>query len=312
MRGLETLKKYLFPALVATMIWAWGAAPAFGVSKEIIQMMQQLDTLQQTLQNLQTNLAVERGELRALMQQTNNNVNSMKTSVANMEKRTSQDLANANARLDSITNQIQALSESLDETKARLGKLSDQVAHTQNIIQTLNNPAASTAGASGAENNGSAGNPANIVQSPSADNSTATTAIPDPQTLYKSALSYYNGGQYQLAIQAFQQYLQAYPETDLASNAQFYIGDCYYNQGDYTRAVKEYNKCIERYPNGNKQAAAQLKKGYALLELGQKTAGERELRSLIRRFPHSREANLAKGRLKRLGATTTRQHHTGE
>jgi tol-pal system protein YbgF len=119
--------------------------------------------------------------------------------------------------------------------------------------------------------------------------------------LYKSGLSSFNGGQYPLAIQSFQEYLQYYSDTDLASNAQFYIAECYYSQGDFQKAVDEYNKCIEQYPKGNKIAAAQLKKGYALLALDQQRAGISELRSLIRRFPSSREADLARQRLKKLG-----------
>ena len=95
--------------------------------------------------------------------------------------------------------------------------------------------------------------------------------------------------------------MKYYGESDRASNAQFYIGDCYYSQGNYAQAVEEYNKCIERYPSGNKLAAAQLKKGYALLALEQKSAGVRELRSLIQRFPNAHESDLARQKLKSLG-----------
>jgi tol-pal system protein YbgF len=116
-------------------------------------------------------------------------------------------------------------------------------------------------------------------------------------------LSFYNGGQYDLAIQAFQDYLRSYGGTDRASNAQFYIADSYYIQKNY----REYDKCIERYPQGNKAAAAQLKKGFALIELGEKSAGLRELRSLIEQYPNSREADLARQRIKKLGYTAARR-----
>ena len=101
-------------------------------------------------------------------------------------------------------------------------------------------------------------------------------------------------------MQSFQDYLKYYSDSDRASNAQFYIGDCYYLQGNYAQAIEEYNKCIERYPSGNKLAAAQLKKGYALLALDQKAAGVRELRSLIQRFPATHESELARQKLKTL------------
>jgi tol-pal system protein YbgF len=131
--------------------------------------------------------------------------------------------------------------------------------------------------------------------------------VPDPDSLYNSGLSFYNGGQYDLAIQAFQDYLRSYGGTDRASNAQFYIADSYYIQKNYKNAIREYDKCIERYPQGNKAAAAQLKKGFALIELGEKSAGLRELRSLIEQYPNSREADLARQRIKKLGYTAARR-----
>ena len=123
---------------------------------------------------------------------------------------------------------------------------------------------------------------------------------PNPDSLYKSGLSDYTAARYDLAIQQFQEYLQDFADTDLASNAQFYVGDSYYNQKKYAEAIEEFNKCLERYPNGNKLAVAQLRKAYALIALGKTQAGERELRSLIKRFPTSHEADLARQRLKRL------------
>ena len=106
----------------------------------------------------------------------------------------------------------------------------------------------------------------------------------------------------------FQDYLKYYKDTDRASNAQFYIGECYYSQQNYKQAIDAYDSCIEKYPTGNKAAAAQLKKGFALISLDQKTAGIRELRSLVQRFPDTHEAELARERLKKLGVATTTAH----
>ncbi len=282
-----TLKKHAIFALLLAVLCAAGTRPVFGVSKEIIRMMEQLDTLQQMMQNMQKTVDTQTAVLKTLIEQANENVNSMRVTVAELRKANEQNLASSNNRFDAMTSQIQELAASLDEAKARLAKLSDQLAQTQNIIQTLNTP-----------------NPAGA---PGPGGGTKTPAVSDPDTLYQSALSYYNGGQYQLAIQAFQQYLQDFGDTDLASNAQFYIGDSYYNQGNYAQAVEEYNKCIERYPKGNKLAAAQLKKGYALLALDQTQAGARELRSVIKRYPNSHEADLARQRLRKLGITVSRR-----
>jgi len=246
--------------------------------------------LQHAVEDVQKTVDSQTAVLRTLIEQANDNVNAMKATIAELQRTNSQNLATSNSRFDTVTSQIQALSESLDEAKTRLSKLSDQMVQAQNIMQTLNNP---QNGATPAGGNSGGGNPA-------AGGAAAAPAVPDPDTLYKSGLTDYTTGRYDLAIQEFQQYVQAYGDTDLASNAQFYIGDSYYNQKKYDQAVQEYNKCLERYPNGNKLAAAQLKKAYALIALGDTQAGQRELRSLLRRFPHSHEADLARQRLKQL------------
>lgn len=275
-------------------------------------MQQQLDTLQQAVANMQRSVDTQSAIIKTLVEQANDNVNSMKATIADLQRTNSQNLATSNSRFDSMSNEIQALSASLDEAKERLSKLSDQMAQTQNIIQTLNaQPAAQPNGAPGTPGGAPAGpNGAPVTNAPNGPGggnaayyppaTPARPPVPDPNTLYQSGLRDYDSGHYQLAVQEFQQYIQYYGDTDLASNAQFYIGDCYYNQKQYAQAVDEYNKCLERYPNGNKLPAAQLKKAYALIAQGKNQAGVRELRSLISRFPHSHEAELARQRLHRL------------
>ena len=285
------MKKLAICAAIAASLWGLGPQPAYGQKKDTIMLMRQLDTMQQMILSMQKTLDTQTAVLRTLVEQANDNVNSMKLTVEELRKATQRNLADNNNRFESMTTQIQALSESLEEAKARLAKLSEQLAQTQNIIQTLNapvTPATETPGGSTAGPGGEAKPPA---------------SVPDADTLYNSGRSYYSGGQYQLAVQAFQEYLQYYGDTDRASNAQFYIGDSYYSQEDFKQAIEEYDKCIERYPKGNKAMAAQLKKGFALIELGGKAAGVRELRSLIQRYPKAPEASLARQRLKQLGIT---------
>jgi tol-pal system protein YbgF len=299
------VKKHVFGVVLLALAFALSAQPGFGVSKEIIQMMTQLDNLQQEVESLQRTVDTQTAVLKTLVEQTSQSVNAMKATIAKMEQAQQQSLANTNNQMDSMTSQIQQLSSSLDEAKGQIAKLSSQVAQTQKILQTINTPnpnvppspnANAAPGAQGAQGGAaSAAGPG-----PAGDAPAQPPPVPDPQTLYNSAYQDYTQGQYSLAIQGFQQYLQNYGDTDLASNAQFYIGDSYYAQKDYKNAIKEYDKCIEQFPGGNKVAASYLKKGYALLALGETSAGERELRALIRRYPSSHEADLARQRLRRL------------
>jgi tol-pal system protein YbgF len=179
---------------------------------------------------------------------------------------------------------VQALHDAVDELKARLAKVSKQLDDMQTAQQNIAVP---PIGQQGGAPGGAANN---VPQAPPADQ------------LYNDGLRDYNANKNDLASQEFAQYLQAYGNTDLAGNAQFYLGEIAYRQNNFSGAVQAYNKVLDQYPGGNKTAAAQLKKAYALLELGQRDAGVQELRSLISRYPKSPEALQARDRLTKLGA----------
>jgi tol-pal system protein YbgF len=279
------LKKHTLMVLMMLAFLGVQAMPTFATSKDELLIEQQLDALSQAVQSLQKTVDTQGAVLKTLIEQANDNVSTMKSAITDSQGSIQQNLATSGNRFDALTTQMQALSESLDEAKAKLAKLSDQMAQMQTALTTLppSGPAAP-------------GTQPGVPAAP---------AVPDADSLYTQGLSYYNGGQYDLSIQSFQDYLKYYKDTDRASNAQFYIGECYYSQQDYKHAIDAYDACIEKYPNGNKAAAAQLKKGFSLLSLDQKTAGIRELRSLVQLFPDSHEAELARQRLKKLGVATT-------
>src|SRR6266576_1280864 len=132
-----------------------------------------------------------------------------------------------------------------------------------------------------------------------------TGPAPSADTLYSNGLRDITSGKYDLARSEFEDYLKYYADTDLASNAQFYLGEIFYKQKQYVDAVAAYDKVLTAYPKSFKLGPARLRKGLALIELGQKTAGVRELREVVKRFPGSDEDRLARGKLKELGASVT-------
>ena len=127
--------------------------------------------------------------------------------------------------------------------------------------------------------------------------------MPAADVLYSSAYRDITAGNYDLSKQEFQEYIKYYPGTELASNAQFYLGEIAALKKNYRDAIAQYNKVIQNYPNSFKIPSARVKKGLALLALGQKTAGVRELREVIRDYPDSDEARLASSKLRQIGAS---------
>jgi tol-pal system protein YbgF len=206
--------------------------------------------------------------------------------------------ANSGTRLDTMSTQVQGLSDNLEEIKSRLGKLNQQLVDLQNSVQSIDArlatgaPSAAPAGATAPKPAGSA-SAAPPASHPSAD------------TLYTNGLGDINSGKLDLARSEFQDYLTYYGDTDLASNAQFYLGEIAYSQHQYQQALTEYDKVLTNYPKSFKLASARYKKGMALLELSQKNAGVKELREVVKRYPGTEEERRARAKLKELGVAVT-------
>lgn len=279
------MKKNSFPTLlVAVLFFAGMARPAAAADtkSQLIQIQTQLQILQDNVARMQQSFDERMGIMKDMITQQTDNVNKMGTLVQNLQKSLGAQTTDASSKVDQISGQVQALHDAVDELKARLAKVSKQLDDIQAGQQNINNPASGQpAGAPGG--------------------AAAQQQAPPPEQLYNDALRDYNAGKNDLASQEFAQYVQVYGNTDLAGNAQFYLGEIQYRQGNLQGAVQSYNKVLDQYPGGNKSAAAQLKKGYALLDLGQKNEGVAELRSLIGRYPKTPEAVQARERLAKLG-----------
>jgi TolA-binding protein len=99
--------------------------------------------------------------------------------------------------------------------------------------------------------------------------------------------------------------LKYYGDTDLAANAQFYLGEIDYAQKNYENAVQQYDKVINSYPKSFKIQSAHYKKGVALLDLGHKASGVKELREVVKRYPGTPEERLARAKLKDMGVAVS-------
>jgi tol-pal system protein YbgF len=123
---------------------------------------------------------------------------------------------------------------------------------------------------------------------------------PEAVARYRKAFAVLKAGKDDDAAQGFRDFLRAFPNSDLADNSQYWLGECYYDRKDFAQAVREFRRVIERYPNGNKVPDALLKIGFSYLALGSVEAGKQTLTQLLRSYPRHEAAVLAGSRLAEL------------
>jgi TolA-binding protein len=127
-------------------------------------------------------------------------------------------------------------------------------------------------------------------------------ASPDDRELV-FALAYlkYKNGEFASAASLFREYLKTSGETERSDDAAFWIAESLVSLGKLAEALNEYDEILVRYPKGDKAAITQFRKGVALLQLERRQDGVEVLKNVLSLYPNTREAELARSELIRLG-----------
>ena len=277
---------------IVIVITLAGPAPVQAVAREIIDIQNDVSLLLQGQRSMQNSIDQNQGVVKTMLQQSINSAGDLSTSLGSLQKSVQDVQANTGNQLNSLSNSIQGLSDNLDDVNAHVGKLNQQLVDLQNSVQNIEAKLAASAPA-----------PPVVAPGTPSGRPPAPPTLPAADVLYSSAYRDITGGNYDLASQEFHDYVKYYSGTELASNAEFHLGEIAYLKKNYQQAVADYNTVIENYPNSFKLASAHVKKGLALLALGQRAAGIRELREVMRDYAGSDEAKLARSKLRQIGAS---------
>ena len=264
------------------LVLALGATPALAVNKDMIQLQTQVQQLQEQMTAMQRAFDERMGVMKNLVEQDTDAVNKVAAALNALQLTLQKQQADGGSKTDALSGQIQALNDTMDEIKVRLAKVTKQLEDMQAAQQSLA-----------------------AQQTQQQQQQQQLASAPPPDVLYNNALRDYNGGKSDLATQELSDYIKFYPNTDLAGNSYYYLGEIQFRAGNYQQAAQNYDQVLQNFPSGNKAASAQLKKGFALIELGKQDEGVTELRHLIQRYPHAPEALQARERLRKLGVSTT-------
>jgi tol-pal system protein YbgF len=133
----------------------------------------------------------------------------------------------------------------------------------------------------------------------------SSSSVPDDRAVYQTAFGLLKDGQYDRAITAFQKFLAAYPESQLADNAQYWLGEAHYVEKSFPEAQAAFQRVVDKYPQSRKRPDALLKIGYCEYELKQWDSAIGTLSEVASKFADTPAGHLAQQRLDRMA---TEQH----
>jgi tol-pal system protein YbgF len=283
-------------ALLATL-----AAPASAQSREQRQMMASLQILQEQAQQLTIAIATLQRNLDASVQ----SLNARLDKVADDARR---GFADQKLLIDAAASDVRVVRERGDDTNVRIAALREELEALRQSVLAIPIQQAAPAGvdpAAPVDPNATAGAPGAPVAPPPTAPAISTlpsTAGLSPTRMYETARADYFAGQYSVAVTGFEQFLKAFPRSELADDAQFHIGEAYYTQSRWPEAIAAYNQVIQTYPGTNSVPDALYKRGLAQERLGQPEAARASWDAAVNGYPDSDAGRLARQSLDRLGA----------
>lgn len=116
---------------------------------------------------------------------------------------------------------------------------------------------------------------------------------------YEAALNQFKAGKYKEAAALFSAFVQKAPDSSLAPNAQYWLGNAWYAQRDCKRAIEAQSIVTTKYAESPKAPDSWLAIATCQQEMGNSTAAKRSLETVIAKYPTSPAAESAQQRLKK-------------
>ena len=138
-----------------------------------------------------------------------------------------------------------------------------------------------------------------LKNSKSSDKVTSRISPIEYKKTYIDALSAYQNGDYNKAINGFSGLVLSDPTNDLADNSQYWLAECYYTMKNFKRAAIEFEK-VFTFPSTDKDDDAQLKLGHCHRSMGNFDKALEEYQRLIDYFPGSEFYEKARESIKQL------------
>lgn len=204
----------------------------------------------------------------------------------------------------------------LDEQDSRIDALAKTVEHVSSKPTLLQQGTKSAQQPTAPNESSAGGGLASAVPAEPEATTARATIVPPPESpkseppqgnfdspdraRYDRLLTMFRDGDLEGARQGFTGFLSEYPNSGLAPNARFWLGESYYGKKDFQKAIDAYDKVEIDYPSSEKVPAALLKKGYAYLAMKDMKRAHSAFRQVMTLYPGSAEAGRASDKIAQL------------
>ena len=136
------------------------------------------------------------------------------------------------------------------------------------------------------------------IGQPAAQTQAAPVSAADEKATYDQAFQALKELRYADAAEDFQSFLDQYPNSEYADNAQYWLGESYYVTRNYDIALTAFESLLNQYPESPKSPDALLKIGYTHYELEQWDSARAALTQVQENYPDTTLSRLAENRLR--------------
>lgn len=199
-------------------------------------------------------------------------------------------------QLQQMEKKIAQLQGQLEEQQLLIKQLQKEgLERYQNLDQRLSNNAASKTSTN------TAVTPIDASAPLSPPAKSTEPADPDKERLYyDAAYGLIQKRDFPKAAQAFTAFINKFPQSQYAGNAQYWLAEVNLAQGDVAQAGVDFNKVVQNYPSHAKVPDAIYKAGDVQLRLGNKDKAKELFNQVLTKYPTTSAATLAKRSLQTL------------
>lgn len=240
------------------------------------------------LQDMESSLVEELRAVRAGQDSVIREVTSLRTALVD----------SLSARERSALSEQGEINRRFRELEEQLGRLTALVGETQRVLTDLQSRASRAPAQTRAPGDEGGADTTTTDEAAGAVGEEVATA--DAGRLYQASLQQFRRESYETARTGLQEFLDRFPDHELAPDAQYYVAESYAEEGQPAAALEAYARVLQLHPNSNRAPAALYGSGMVELDRGNVDDARSFFSRVVRGYGDSDEAELARERLEEI------------